>query len=165
MTLFVDDDGKAYHIYASEENLTLHIAELSDDYQSHTGKYIRVFPGGHNEAPAIFKHAGKYYMITSGCTGWAPNAARLAVADSIMGKWNLFPNPCKGKNADLTFGSQGTFIFPVQGKKDAFIFMADHWNPEKPSKGTYVWLPIAFSAGLPLLQWHERWSLDIFDDN
>ena len=31
MTLFVDDDGKAYHIYSSEENLTLHIAELTDD--------------------------------------------------------------------------------------------------------------------------------------
>ena len=26
MTLFVDDDGTAYHIYSSEENLTLHIA-------------------------------------------------------------------------------------------------------------------------------------------
>ena len=55
MTLFVDDDGKAYHIYSSEDNLTLQIAELSDDYLSHTGKYIRIFPGGHNEAPAIFK--------------------------------------------------------------------------------------------------------------
>lgn len=37
MTVYVDDDGKAYHIFASEENLTLHIAELSDDYLSHTG--------------------------------------------------------------------------------------------------------------------------------
>ncbi|MCA1744199.1 MAG: beta-glucanase, partial [Bacteroidales bacterium] len=39
MTVFVDDDGKAYHVFSSEENLTLHIAELSDDYLSHTGKY------------------------------------------------------------------------------------------------------------------------------
>ena len=68
MTLFVDDDGKAYHIYSSEDNLTLQIAELSDDYLSHTGKYIRIFPGGHNEAPAIFKKDGIYWMITSGCT-------------------------------------------------------------------------------------------------
>lgn len=44
MTLFVDDDGKAYHIYSSEDNLTLQIAELADDYLSHTGKYIRIFP-------------------------------------------------------------------------------------------------------------------------
>ena len=55
MTLYVDEDGKAYHIYSSEENLTLQIAELSDDYLSHTGNYVRVAPAGHNEAPAIFK--------------------------------------------------------------------------------------------------------------
>jgi len=31
MTLFVDDDGKAYHIYSSEENSTTHISLLTDD--------------------------------------------------------------------------------------------------------------------------------------
>ena len=31
MTLYVDDDQKAYHIFSSEENKTLHIAELTDD--------------------------------------------------------------------------------------------------------------------------------------
>lgn len=69
MTLYVDDDGKAYHIYSSEDNLTLNIAELSDDYLTHTGKYARMAPAGHNEAPAIFKKDGTYWMITSGCTG------------------------------------------------------------------------------------------------
>lgn len=41
MTVYVDDDGKAYHIYSSEENLTIQIAELSDDYTFHTGRYVR----------------------------------------------------------------------------------------------------------------------------
>lgn len=40
MNLFVDDDGKAYHIYSSEENSTLHIAELDPTYTGYTGKYI-----------------------------------------------------------------------------------------------------------------------------
>ncbi len=31
MTIFIDDDGKAYHIYSSEDNLTLQIAQLTDD--------------------------------------------------------------------------------------------------------------------------------------
>ncbi len=87
MTLFVDDDGKAYHIYSSEDNLTLQIAELSDDYLGHTGRYIRIFPGGHNEAPAIFKKDGTYWMITSGCTGWEPNKARTA--DSRFDSWRM----------------------------------------------------------------------------
>ena len=83
MTLYVDDDGKAYHIHSSENNQTLHFAELTDDYQNFTGKYTRVLEGKANEAPAIFKKAGKYYMITSGTTGWKPNPARLSVADHI----------------------------------------------------------------------------------
>jgi hypothetical protein len=164
MTLFVDEDRKAYHIYASEENLTLQIAELSDDYLSHTGRYIRVEAGGHNEAPAIFKKNGRYFMITSGCTGWEPNAARLLVAGEIMGEWNVMPNPAKGEGAERTFESQSTFILPVAGKEDAFIFMADRWRPRSLGDSRYIWLPVLFEEGYPILRWMENWSLAIFDD-
>lgn len=163
MALFVDDDNKAYHIYSSEENLTLHIAELTADYLDYTGKYIRIEPGGHNEAPAIFRKDGRYFMITSGCTGWAPNAARLLVADNIMGEWKLYPNPCVGKDAELTFHTQSTYILPIQGKKDAFIFMADRWRPKNPIDGRYVWLPILFENGLPVLKWFDNWNLSVFE--
>lgn len=164
MTLFVDDGGTAYHIHASEENLTLDISELNDDYTDFTGRYTRVWPTGHNEAPAIFKRNGKYYMITSGCTGWAPNAARLMVADSVMGHWEYLGNPCIGDDKDLTFHSQSTYILPVQGKKDAFIFMADRWTPKNAIDGRYIWLPIQFKAdGTPFLEWLDEWSLDFFD--
>lgn len=163
MTLFVDDDGKAYHIFASEENLTLHIAELTQDYLDYTSQYIRLAPGGHNEAPAIFKKGSKYFLITSGCTGWAPNAARLHVAQSIWGPWTEYPNPCVGTGAELTFHSQSTFILPVAGKKDAFIFMADRWTPQNPIDGRYVWLPILFEKDLPVLKWSDEWTLDVFD--
>ncbi len=159
MTLFVDDDGKAYHIYSSEDNLTLHIAELSDDYQSHTGKYVRLAPAGHNEAPAIFKKDGKYWMITSGCTGWDPNEARMFSADSIYGPWTKHPNPCTGPEANLTFGGQSTFVLPVAGKKDCFIFMADQWRPRRHIDGRYIWLPVRFRAdGTPFIEWQEQWS-------
>lgn len=161
MTLYVDDDGRAYHIYSSEDNLTLHIAELSDDYLQHSGRYWRVAPAGHNEAPAIFKKDGKYYMITSGCTGWAPNAARLFTADKISGPWTQHPNPCQGEGADKTFLGQSTFIFPVQGKPGEFIFMADNWRPDNPIDGRYIWLPIRWgSDGLPTLTFEKEWSLE-----
>ena len=165
MQLFVDDDGKAYHIFASEENFTLHIAELSDDYLSHSGKYIRVAPGGSNEAPAIFKKAdGTYWMITSGCTGWAPNEARMFSAPSIWGPWTQHPNPCVGPNAQLTFGGQSTFVLPIPGKQDAFMFMADIWRPKHPSDARYIWLPIQFKEdGTPVVEWMDCWTLDYFD--
>ena len=163
MALYVDDDGKAYHIHASEENLTLHIAELNDDYTGFTGKYIRVLPTGHNEAPALFKYNNKYFMITSGCTGWAPNAARLLVANSIMGNWEYIENPCVGDDKELTFHAQSTYVLTVEGKKDAFIFMADRWNPENAIDGRYIWLPVRFNSnGNPYLEWMNEWNLNYF---
>ncbi|NDV60645.1 family 43 glycosylhydrolase [Bacteroides sp. 519] len=159
MTLFVDDDDKAYHIYSSEENLTLHIAELTDDYQSHTGKYTRIFPGGHNEAPAIFKKDGTYWMITSGCTGWDPNEARMFSAPSIWGPWKQYANPCLGENAQLTFGGQSTYILTIPGGKYEYIFVADIWRPRNPIDARYIWLPIRFDGnGTPYVKWENEWS-------
>lgn len=156
MTVFVDSDGKAYHIYSSEENLTLHIAELTDDYTAHTGNYVRIFPGGHNEAPAIFRHNGRYWMITSGCTGWAPNEARLMTADSIMGEWKQLPNPCCGKDAEVTFQGQSTYILPVQGADGKFLAMFDIWRPKALADSRYIWLPVEFGAdGIPFVPFRE----------
>ena len=158
MTLYVDDDGKAYHIFSSEDNLTLHIAELTNDYLHHTGRYTRVAPSGQNEAPAIFKKDGTYWMITSGCTGWEPNEARMFSAPSIWGPWTQHPNPCRGPQQEITFGGQSTYILPVG---DHFIFMADIWRPKHPSDARYIWLPIEFEAGMPVVRWRDEWKPDV----
>jgi beta-glucanase (GH16 family) len=52
----------------------------------------------------------------------------------------------------------------VQGKKNAFIFMADRWTPKLPIDGRYIWLPILFNDGLPVLKWFDEWNLSIFDN-
>ncbi|HEY3370790.1 MAG TPA: glycoside hydrolase family 43 protein [Prolixibacteraceae bacterium] len=158
MNLFVDDDGKAYHIYSSEENSTLQISRLSDDYLSYAGEYFRVFAGRYMEGATLFKRKGKYYIIASDCTGWAPNAARSAVSDQLFGNWTELGNPCVGEDSELTFHSQSTFVLPVQGKKDLFIFMADRWMPENPIDGQYVWLPIAFEGDKPVIRWWDQWN-------
>jgi beta-xylosidase len=162
MTVFVDDDGKAYHVFSSEENFTLDIAELTDDYTSHTGKFVRVYIGHQTEAPALFKHHGIYYMIGSGCTGWAPNAARWFTAKSIWGPWTYKGNPCKGDNAEITYGGQSTYVLPVEGKKDAFIFIADKWAPKNAIDGRYLWLPIEFNGDDISINWKNSWSLNDF---
>lgn len=162
MTVYVDDDNKAYLVHAAEDNLTLHISELTDDYLDFTEKWTRVEPAGHNEAPAVFKKDGTYYMITSGCTGWDPNEARSFQSKSIWGPWESLGNPCIGKDAALTFHSQSTYVLPVEGKKGQFIFMADRWKPDNPIDGTYVWLPIKFDNEKPILEWMETWNLEVF---
>lgn len=162
MNLFVDDDGSAYHIYSSEENSTLHISKLSPDYLSYAGEYFRVFPGRYMEGAALFKRKGKYYIIASDCTGWAPNAARSAVANHIFGNWTELGNPCMGEGSELTFHSQSTFVLPVQGKKDLFIYMGDRWTPENPIDGQYVWLPIYFEKDKPVIRWSDQWNVSTF---
>ncbi|MGZ0014800.1 glycoside hydrolase family 43 protein [Yeosuana sp. AK3] len=165
MTLFVDDDETAYHITASEENQTLLISKLSEDYLSFNGEYVRVFPGGRNEAPAIFKSKDKYFMFSSGLTGWDPNPGKLAVSNRMMGDWEFIGNPCIGTEEEVktTFWSQSTYVLPVSGKKDAFIFIADRWRPKNAIDGRYIWLPIQFEDGNPILKWYKKWNLNFFD--
>jgi hypothetical protein len=168
MTLFEDDDGTAYHVCASEENGTLHISQLSDDYLNTTGKYVRVFPKRWHEAPALCKHGGRYWMITSDCTGWSPNAARSAVADSIWGPWQELGNPAEGINPqnglgpEKTFGGQSTFILAVPGRTHAFIAMFDLWRPENAIDGRYLWLPMRFGDRKFAIPWHSEWGLGVF---
>lgn len=164
MALFVDDDDTAYHITASEENNTLLISKLSDDYLSLTNQYVRVLPGGRNEAPAIFKKDGKYFMFSSGLTGWKPNPGKLSVADYIMGEWTFLGNPCVGTDEEknTTFWSQSTFVIPVMGKEEAFIFAADRWNPSNHIDGRYVWLPVQFKNNNPYIEWLDFWNLSVF---
>ena len=115
LTVFQDDDAKAYLFYASEDNATMHVSRLTDDYLRPSGEYARILVGRSMEAPAVFKRGAKYYLIASGCTAWAPNAARAAVADNLFGPWTELGNPCRGEDADKTFHSQSTFVLPVPG--------------------------------------------------
>lgn len=177
MTIFKDDDDVAYLIYSSEDNSELHISPLNQDYLDVTGVMRRVLIGQKREAPALFKYQGTYYMITSGCTGWAPNEALAHAAESVFGPWETLGNPCVGGNKifrQTTFFSQSTFVLPLPGFSGIYIFMADRWNPADLRDSRYVWLPLTvrgvadrpldYNFGFPLwsrvsICWHKRWRL------
>ncbi|KAL5706772.1 hypothetical protein ACHQM5_024895 [Ranunculus cassubicifolius] len=177
MTIFKDDDNTAYLVYSSEDNSELHIGPLREDYLDVTPVMRRILVGQHREAPALFKYESTYYMITSGCTGWAPNEARAHAAESIMGPWEAMGNPCIGGNKvsrDTTFFSQSTFVLPLSRLPGFYIFMADRWNPAELNNSRYVWLPLTiggaadkpldYNFGFPLwsrvsIFWHRSWRL------
>lgn len=159
-TIFKDDDGRAYQIYSSEWNNTLYIGLLNDEYTQHTGIYTRNFINQSREAPAVFKHQGKYYLISSGCTGWDPNVAECAVADSMLGEWKVIGNPCIGEGADSTYYAQSTFVLPVVGREGKFVAMFDRWNKTDLIDSRYVWLPLTFQNGEPVIEWKKEWIFD-----
>jgi hypothetical protein len=162
MTLFEDDDGKAYLITTSENNQTQHVSQLTADYLDTTGRYRRILAHKALEGEAIFKANGHYFYIGSHTTGWAPNPAFAAVADSITGPWKELGNPCRGEGADLTFGAQSTYVLPLAGKPGAFIFIADRWRPKNAIDGRYVWLPVTLSGGSFTITWRDSWDLRVF---
>ncbi|MEI9944989.1 MAG: glycoside hydrolase family 43 protein [Chitinophagaceae bacterium] len=153
MTVYKDEDERAYLIYASESNKTMHVCLLADDYLSPTTTYTRITSADNREAPAVFKYNKKYYLITSDCTGWSPNPATYAIADSLLGSWQPMGNPCVGKAADSTFSSQSTFVLPIQGQKDKFLFMADRWNKTNLPDSRYIWLSLKMIADKPVIEW------------
>jgi len=94
----------------------MRIARLTDDYLSHTTEDKMLF-SKHREAPAVFEYKENYYLITSGCTGWAPNKASLHQSASLFGPWTNVGNPMIGPNADSTFGGRSSFCKQCKGKK------------------------------------------------
>ncbi|GAA0148064.1 glycosidase [Lithospermum erythrorhizon] len=175
MTIFKDGDERAYIIYSSVHNKELHIGQLNGDYLNVTEEMSKVLVGQYREAPAVFKHREKYYMVTSGCSGWAPNEALAHVAESIKGPWVTLGNPSVGANTIFraaTFFAQSTFVLPMPGSPSgSFIFMADRWNPADLKDSRYVWLPLTVrdaaeqqALALPLqprvsIYWHDSWRL------
>ena len=163
-TVFVDDDGRAYQFASSESNATMYINELTDDYLRPTGRYTRNFIGASREAPAVFKRGGKYYVLTSGCSGWDPNVAQVAVADSIMGPWTVIGDPCRGPEAEKTFYAQSTYVQPVHGKKDCYLAMFDRWNKTDLENSRYVWLPVEWEGDKPVIRWRDTVNFDGFEE-
>ena len=159
MTLFKDDDGTAYHVFASEDNQTLHVGELTDDYLDYSGKWTRMAIGDSTEAPAVCKHDGWYYLVGSGCSGWAPNAARSYRARSMMGPWERLGNPTRGTNPqnglgpEKTWGGQSNYILKTFDGRH--IAMFDIWNPKNQVDSRLVWLPVEFSTNTISVAWQD----------
>ena len=163
LTLFRDDDGRAWLVYSSEGNATMHVSPLSPDYLKPVGKTVRIFEGQSREAPAVFKRGGLYYLVTSACTGWYPNRALYATAPRMTGPWTTQGNPLVGPDAEWTYFGQSAYVLPVAGRRDAFILVLDRWKSTNLRDSRYLWLPVRFQSTKMVVEWWDRWDLSVFD--
>ncbi|MFD5742145.1 RICIN domain-containing protein [Streptomyces massasporeus] len=161
ITVFVDTDGAGYMISAARENYDLQIYRLAADYTGIASLVANPWPGGHREAPALFKRNGVYFMLTSGATGWNPNQQQYATATSIAGPWSAMKNV----GDSTTYGSQTAFVLPVQGTSGtSYLYLGDRWGNSfggTVNDSRYVWLPLAFSNATTMsMSWSPEVTVD-----
>lgn len=176
--LWVDPrDGKGYFI-ADRVHTEVVIADLTDDYMDVTGYYSSHFPHMApplaREAPAFFKRRDRYYIISSGTTGYFPNPTEAAVAKLMHGPYEVTGEPCIEDEKHTSFDCQFSSVFKHPLRKDLYIAIGDRWMNEvvnvngeefaDTSKAAYIWLPIRFHGETPYIVWEEEWKLEQYPE-
>ncbi|MEU4654857.1 RICIN domain-containing protein [Streptomyces sp. NPDC023723] len=161
ITVFVDTDGTGYMASAANENYDLHLYRLTADYTGIASLVANPWPGGHREAPALFKRDGVYFMLTSGATGWSPNQQQYATATSPAGPWSTMANV----GDSTAYGSQTAWVQPVQGTSGTgYLYLGDRWGNSfggTVNDSRYVWLPLTFPTTTSMsLSWTPEVSVD-----
>ncbi|ALV32635.1 RICIN domain-containing protein [Streptomyces sp. CdTB01] len=161
ITTFVDTDGTAYMVSAANENYDLHIYRLTADYTAIDSLVANPWPGGHREAPALFKRGGVYFMLTSGATGWSANQQQYATATSLSGPWTSWTNV----GDSTAYNSQTAYVLPVTGTSGtSYLYMGDRWGNSfggTVNDSRYVWLPLTFPTSTSLsLSWYPEVTVD-----
>ncbi|MFD7456921.1 MULTISPECIES: RICIN domain-containing protein [unclassified Streptomyces] len=161
ITVFVDTDGTGYMVSAARENYDLHIYRLTADYTGVASLVANPWPGGHREAPALFKRGGVYFMLTSGATGWNPNQQQYATATSLAGPWSSMANV-----GDATaYGSQTAYVLPLQeSTATSYLYLGDRWGNSfggTVGDSRYVWLPLTFPTATSMsMSWTPEVTVD-----
>ncbi|MFF4543865.1 RICIN domain-containing protein [Streptomyces sp. NPDC001435] len=161
LTAYVDTDGTAYMVSAANENYDLHIYRLTADYTAVAGLVANPWPGGHREAPALFKRGGVYFMLTSGATGWNANQQQYATATSLSGPWTAWTNI----GDSTAYNSQTAYVLPVTGTSGtSYLYMGDRWGNSfggTVNDSRYVWLPLIFPTSTSMsMSWYPEVSVD-----
>ena len=126
-------DGKAYY-YFERVHRELICADLTPDCTDVTGHYSTHFPFAVapyvREAPAHFTRHGLHYLITSGLSGYLPNASLVGTAPSYHGPWTIIGDPHPNDASRTSYCTQVTSVFKHPHKRDLYIALADRWIPD-----------------------------------
>lgn len=172
-TLFLDADGRAYHVSSTNMNYKTHFIRLTDDFTRPSDEESVEVLGMRYEAASMFSYGESYWCLFSGCDGWNPNRGRFIWNNNPLSDWSygrdFYANNSYGRdfcvdNGNLKcYTSQPAYVFPVQGRDRCFIYMGDRWNSGNVGGSKYVWLPLSIRSGYPAVRWKESWNLSFFD--
>ena len=120
--LFMDASPKSITGYELTPDFLAVSRQVSRQYENLTPPFCR-------EGVALFEHAGKKYMITSGISGYTPNQSEVAWANRWTDTFEPLGDPHVGDDTMASFNSQISQVFRLPGT-DRYIALADRWMPE-----------------------------------
>lgn len=185
------DQSEGEKQYSADGKYPYILADGKDGAPVRGKDFQIVKQNGSLEAPAVFQYNGRYNIIASGATGWAPNKQTYYTADSMLGSWtrgihkddanentwyNSMPEGADGllsvgDSRGTTFGSQSASVLAVDQAKGHFIYLGDRWDDGK-ADSTYVWLPLTIGEN-GSIEMHnpaqegepDGWGLDYWDNH
>lgn len=153
-------EESSWLVSSTSQNQDLCIWKLTCDLEDLDGSGTAVLCGQERESPCAFDALCTHFLLTSGCSGWTPNAALLACSAAPGGPWKLLDNPCRGRSpvADghETFGGQASCVFLAEGRPVALL---DHWFSRNLAASGYSLLALSPSHGrhpFLMLPWTEE---------
>jgi hypothetical protein len=169
MSVFKDDDGKAYYCFEQwigENNMNQQLALMTDDY---TGlvKSLQKWNVSNREAEMIMKNHGIYYYMTSDMDWIEPSATKYWTATDINGPWstNLVSMLTPNDKVNKSWATQCDFVFPFKGTEDTLqMYCGDRWKTVDayPGRnGDYLWLPMTFTPkDSVVVNYYQDWEVD-----
>jgi len=128
--IFVDDDGKAYHVRTGFD-----IVQLTDDYTAgamHIGSFTT--PRA-SEGPTMFKRDGTYYVTAgSGCCACIGGSTIYVLASpSPAGPWHYQGDVGSVPGHTFDAHSPDNFVTKAQGSAvvlvgDQHVYLGNQWN-------------------------------------
>ncbi len=164
MSVFKDDDGKAYLAYVSWAvgvNAQHGVYRFSEDYLS-LDQRLYLWDIRSREANHIFKRNALYYYGTSRTAGIASSETTYYTATNLAGPWS----PARRLNtpgSSNSWDSQVDFVYPLKGTEGTlYMFCGDRWTKNLPQgrNGDYIWLPMEFEGDVPTVNYYQDWELN-----
>ncbi|HEX3020262.1 MAG TPA: discoidin domain-containing protein [Chitinispirillaceae bacterium] len=166
MSVFKDDDGKAYYLYELWDNgrTSLGFSLMTWDYIG-LQKKMQQWSNSDREASMMMKRRGLYYYLTSKMVGIDPSETQYFTAPKIDGPWTtrLVSIIAPGDNNRASWDTQCDFVFPFKGTEDTVqMYCGDRWVRPRPARGgDYVWLPITFSPkDSVIINYYQDWEVE-----
>ena len=129
--------GRGYLVFEHPHSEVV-IADLSDDFTRAEGETSAHYTGRSipdtREAPAFFERSGRYYLATSGTSGYFPNPSEVAVADRIHGPWTVLGDLHPSDTSRTSFRTQISSVFRHPLKNDLYIALGDRWLPKRSAE-------------------------------